>query len=153
MTLFFDRSRMNPFANLTGILMMVLVMVGLFYLAKGVYWLLAKAAVFFLAGALLLHYPTVLGFGKWLWEKLRRQTLSGIFFLTLSVLLYPVLFAFLFFRALVNRKVRMLEENIRREQEGEFVDFEELESTIQSRKREVAGSRNASDERYQDLFE
>jgi beta-xylosidase len=144
---------MNPFANLTGILMMVLVMVGLFYLAKGVFWLLAKAALFFLVGALLLHYPTVLGFGKWLWETLRRQFLLGVFFVALSVLLYPVLFAFLFFRALVNRKVSKLEESIRREQEGEFVDFEELESTIQARKRELADSRGTTDERYKDLFE
>lgn len=153
MTLFFERTRMNPFANVTGILIMVLLMVGLFYVAKGIFWLLAKAAIFLLAGAIIVHYPTVVGFLRWLWDTLRQQFLLGMFFLALSVLLYPILFAFLFLRALVNRKISNLEAVMRKEREGEFVDFEELESTMQARKRPVVAGANARDDRYQDLFE
>lgn len=153
MTLFFERSRMNPFANVTGILIMVLLMVGLFYVAKGVFWLLAKAAIFLLAGAIIIHYPTVTGFLRWLWDTLRQQFLLGMFFLALTVLLYPILCAFLFVRALVNRKVSSLEALLRKEREGEFVDFEELESTMHAKKNRVVAGTVRKEDRYQDLFE
>lgn len=153
MTLFFERNRLNPFANLTGILLMAVMMVGLFYVAKGLFWLLAKAAIFFLVGALILHYPTVLGFFKWLWNMLRQNVLQGLVLTALSALLYPVVFTVLFFRALLNRKIARIERSIRTSQQGEFVDFEELESTLQTRKRRVEPAGAMTDDPYKDLFE
>ncbi len=153
MTLFFERNRLNPFANLTGILLMILMMVGIFYVAKGIFWLLAKAAIFLIIGAIIIHYPTVIAFFKWLWSTWTKSILQGIIFTALTVLLYPVVCALLFFRALLNRKVASLESTIKKEQQGEFVDFEELESAIHNRKKKVQPVETTPTDRYSDLFE
>lgn len=144
---------MNPFANLTGILLMILLMIGIFYVAKGIFWLLAKSAIFLLAGAIIIHYPTIIGFFKWLWNTWKQSLIQGLFFTALTVLLYPVICAFLFFRAILNRKVARLESAIKKEQQGEFVDFEELESAINNRKKKVQPSETFPADRYNDLFE
>lgn len=144
---------MNPFANLTGILLMILLMVGIFYVARGIFWLLAEAAIFLLAGAIIIHYPTILGFFKWLWNTWRKSLVQGLLFTALTVLLYPVICAFLFFRAILNRKVASLESALKKEQQGEFVDFEELESAINHRKKKAQPSESYPADRYNDLFE
>ncbi|MBP6185155.1 MAG: hypothetical protein KA479_09455 [Saprospiraceae bacterium] len=144
---------MNPFANLTGILLMILMMVGLFYVAKGVFWLLTQAAIFLIAGAIIIHYPTVIGFFKWLWNTWKKSIVQGLIFTALTALLYPVVCALLFFRALLNRKVAGLESAIKKEQQGEFVDFEELESAMHNRKKSVRQAEAAPTDRYSDLFE
>lgn len=150
MTVFFVRSRMNPFASLTGILMMVLVMIGVFYVAKGVFWLLMKTAVFLLAGAILLHWPTVVGYVRWLLRTWKHSILQGLLATALSVVLYPVVFGFLFLRALLHRLVIRFERHAQREQQAEFVDFEELESSLADKRRK---STSAASDRYADLFE
>ena len=71
----------------------------------------------------------------------------------LGVLLYPVLFAYLFFRALVNRKVSKLNEAIQRERDGEWVDFEELETTYNQRRKRTDRAQVEVADRYSDLFE
>lgn len=132
---------------------MAVVLVGLFFLAKGIFWVLAKAAFFLLAGALLIHYKTVLDFGKWLWNTIRANPLQGIFLTALGVLLYPVLFAYLFMKALVNRKVSKLQNAVKQEREGEWVDFEELETTFKQRKQRTEKTELEVTDRYSDLFE
>ncbi len=132
---------------------MALVLVGLFFVAKGIFWVLAKAAFFLLAGALLIHYKTVLDFGKWLWNTILTNPLQGIFLTALGVLLYPVLFAYLFMRALVNRKVSKLQNAVKQEREGEWVDFEELETTFKQRKQRSEKTELEVTDRYSDLFE
>ncbi|MBK7342282.1 MAG: hypothetical protein IPJ06_03665 [Saprospiraceae bacterium] len=153
MTILFNRQRLNPFSSIAGILIMALVLVGLFFVAKGIFWLLAKAAVFLLAGALIIHYKTVLDFGKWLWNTIITNPLQGIFLTALGVLLYPILFAYLFLRALVNRKVSKLQNAVRQEREGEWVDFEELETTFKQRKQRAEKTELEVSDRYSDLFE
>lgn len=153
MTLFFQRGRLNPFANFTGILMMILLMVGLFYVAKGVYWLLAKAAVVLLVATLLVHYPTIVRFLRWLGGTWQRNPLQGLLYTALGALLYPVLIAGLFFQALLNRKVSRLEQALRQEQEGEFVDFEELETQTHRQGDRRQKLESVQEDRYKDLFE
>ncbi|MCB0694761.1 MAG: hypothetical protein H6568_14955 [Lewinellaceae bacterium] len=153
MTILFNRQRLNPFSSIAGILILTLVMIGLFFVAKGIFWLLAKAAFFLLAGALIIHFRTVLDFGKWLWNTIVSNPIRGLFLTALGVLLYPVLFAYLFFRALVNRKVSKLNEAIQRERDGEWVDFEELETTYNQRRKRTDRAQVEVADRYSDLFE
>ncbi len=153
MTILFNRQRLNPFSSIAGILLMTLVFVGLFFIAKGIFWVLAKAAFFLLAAALIVHYKTVVDFGKWLWNTILTHPLQGIFLTALGVLLYPVLFAYLFVRALVNRKVSKLQDAVQQEREGEWVDFEELETTFKQRKQRSERKELESTDRYSDLFE
>lgn len=152
MTIFFARGRFNPFSSITGIFLMLIVVGGLFLVAIGTYWLLSKIALFLLVGALLVHYQTVTGFLVWIWNSLNQNIFSGLVMVALTVILHPFVVTGLFFKALLSRKLSRLESALRKEEVGDFVDFEELESTL--RKKDPKKSALVSQEdRYTDLFE
>lgn len=132
---------------------MALMLVGLFYVAKGVFWLLAKLAFFLLAAALIIHYRTVLDHGKWLLDQWRTQPLKAFFITAISALLYPVLFAYLFLRSMFDRKFARIQDAAQKQYESEYVDFEELESEIHAQKPDEAKPEVVREDRYRDLFE
>jgi hypothetical protein len=94
--------------------------------------------------------PTVVGYFRWLLRTWKHSILQGLLATALSVVLYPVLFGFLFLRALLHRLVIRFERHTQREQHAEFVDFEELESSLADRRRR---STPVHSDRYADLFE
>jgi hypothetical protein len=153
MTVFIHRTRLNPFSSILGILMMAVMLIGLFYLAKGVFWLLAKLAFFLLAAALVIHYRTVLDFGKWLFDQWRHQPIRALFITLLSALLYPVLFAYLFLRSIFDRKFAHIQDAAQKQFESEYVDFEELETEIHGKKPVDKTAEVVHQDRYRDLFE
>lgn len=153
MTIFIQRTRLNPFSSVMGILIMVLVLVGIFYVAKGVFWLLSQVAVFLLVASLIIHYKTAVNYLKWVWSMWQKNWMHGLGLTLLSALLYPILFAHLFFKSMLDRKVATLQEAAEQQHASEYVDFEELESNINARKEKKKSIEVVSEDRYRDLFE
>lgn len=111
-----------------AILVMVVALIALFFVAKGVFWLLSILAPILLIAAVIIDHKVLINYVKWLVDMVKRNVLVGLVAIVLSVIGYPVVFALLFGRALMNRKIRDIEKQERIFREGELVDFEEMES-------------------------
>lgn len=113
--------------GIVGLLFFILVLIALFYLAKGIFTLLYWASPLLIIGALLINYQTVTGFLKFLWNLIRRNPLGGILLTILAAVAFPVTFGFLFVKAIFDRKVRKVQSEMRKHREGELIDYEIVE--------------------------
>ena len=109
-----------------GFVFLVLILVGLFFLARGIFTLLSYAAPVLIVGALIINYRTVVGFFRWLFGLFKRSILTGIIAVVLTIIGYPVVSGILFGKAILDRKVRKLQQAQQVQRQGEFVDYEEV---------------------------
>lgn len=117
----------NPLSALAGLLILVVVLVALFMLARFVFRILAFLSPALIIAALFLDYKTVTGFGKWLIDLVRRNPLMGIAAIVLTVLGFPLVSAFLAGKALLTRNMRKAKEEQEQARTGEYIEFEEVE--------------------------
>ncbi len=144
----------NPFNSIASILMLVLVFVGLYFIAKGIFNLLAIAAPFLLIGALLLNYRVVINYGKWLLKMLQTNPLVGIGGVLLTVFGFPVIAGFLFGKAYLYRKVNSLQQAAEQAREGEFVEYEEIpDEPLDLPRIEPLERKRSSSNEYDELFD
>jgi hypothetical protein len=113
--------------GIIGFLVMIAVIVGIFFIAKGIFKLLYFAAPVLLLLALIINYRTVLGYLRWLFGLFKRNILTGIIAVLLTIIGYPVVCGLLFGKSILDRKVRKLQQAHRAQREGEFVEFEEVQ--------------------------
>ena len=142
--------------TLTTILVFVLVFAGIYFVAKGVFWFLSLLAPVLLIAALIIDYRVALNYGKWLIQLTRNNLLAGLGAILLSVLGYPIVFALLLGKALINRKLRQLKQDEQLRREGELIDFEEVDSRQHRVElpplREREAEKEKGDSEYDDLF-
>ncbi len=98
------QSNTNPFGSITSLLVMAAVIIGLFFLAKGIFSLLAWAAPVLLLITLILDYNIILDFGAWLVKLLRTNILNGIIAVLFVVFAFPLVAGFLFSKAILKRQ-------------------------------------------------
>lgn len=146
---------LNPFNSLIAILVLVLFFVGMYYIARSIFWVLSWLAPVMLIATLILDYRVVTGYFKWLWRTLNRTPLLGIGAIALTVFGYPVISGFLLVKALLNRQVRRMREEQpehppENPQIGEYIDYEEIrrEEIEYRERREQRG-----DNEYDNLFQ
>ncbi|MEL6866692.1 MAG: hypothetical protein AAFP19_19865 [Bacteroidota bacterium] len=116
----------NPFNSISSILVLVLVFVGLYFIAKGIFSILTLLAPVLLIGALILDYRVVVNYGKWLVNLLKSNPLMGIGAILLTVFGFPVIAGFLCIKAYLYRKVNKIQKDVEEKRQGEYVDFEEV---------------------------
>lgn len=109
-----------------AIALLVIVLIGIFFIARGIFWLLSILAPILLIAAVIIDHKVVLNYVKWLVDMLKRNVLVGLAAVALSVIGYPIVFAFLLGRAIMNKRIKDVEKQERAFREGELVDFEEL---------------------------
>ena len=96
---------------LIGGLILVGLFIGLFWIAQGIFTILSYAAPVLFIIALIVNYRVVTGYGEWLWNTLKREPLMGIIYTALSFFGFPILAAYLLFKAItINRIEKMREE-------------------------------------------
>lgn len=128
MTYYQPRNHSIKTNGIVGLLFFLLVLVALYYLAKGVFTLLMWLTPVLLIAALIIDYRSVVGFVKWIGSLFQRNAILGIVVALLAVVLYPLTSGFLFVKALASKKIRSVKEDIVRRREGEFVQHEEMSS-------------------------
>ncbi len=116
----------NSTGSITGVILMVFFLIALFYLARFVFQILYFLAPVMLIATLIIDYKVVLGYLKWIGRNLKSNPLLGVGAILLSVFAFPLVAAFLLGKALLKRKVNQVQEDIEKEREGEFVEFEEI---------------------------
>jgi predicted membrane protein len=145
--------RMN---GIVGIVFMVLVFVALFFIAKGIFTVLAWLAPALIIGALLIHYRTVLNYLRFIFSLLQRNLFAGILVIILSVIGFPILSGFLFGKAILDRKVKKLHQAHEARQEAEYVEFEEVIRHEEEKKLDLPPMEKRppaqKDNQYEDLF-
>lgn len=144
------------FNGIIGFAFMVLIFVGLFFIAKGVFTVLAWIAPVLIILSLLINYRTVLNYLKFMLGLLQRNPLSGIIGILLSFFGFPILAGVLFGKSILDRKVKKLKEAYQAEKEGEFVEFEEVIKPERETKLDLPPLEKQAplkkDNQYEDLF-
>ena len=144
------------FNGIIGFAFMVLVFVGLFFIAKGVFTVLAWVAPVLIILALLINYRTVLNYLKFMLGLLQRNPVGGIIGILLSFFGFPILAGVLFGKSILDRKVKKLNEAYQAEKDGEFVEFEEIIKPERETKLDLPPMEKQApvkkDNQYEDLF-
>jgi len=153
----FQTSNNNPFSSIIGVVLGVLFLLGLFFVARFIFTILYYLSPVMLIAALILDYKSVTGYGKWLVSKVKTNPLLGIGGIVLTVLAFPLVCLFLLGKALFKKKVREVEQEAEKQREGEYIEFEELDSEPIDLKRledQVRGQQEAQKRsNYDDFFD
>lgn len=118
----------NPFSAIVGILLMVVFLVGMYYVARLIFRILYFLSPFMLIATLIIDKSVIVGYVKWLGGMTRRNPLIGIGGIVLSILGFPIVSAFLLARALLNKKMKEVQGKEKSRRETQFIDYEELDS-------------------------
>ena len=121
------RIDINPFNAIGAILVAILVLWGLFTVAKLAFWALYYASPLLLIGAAFIDYTVITDFVKWVFKMLKESPLMGIAAILLTVFGFPIIAGFLFGKAYLRKKVRKMASKYDVETNGELVDYEEVE--------------------------
>lgn len=139
-----------------GFIFMVLILVALFFIAKGIFKLLALISPVLIIGALIINYRTIINYFKFILSLLKRSALTGIIAILLSIVGFPILAGVLFGKAILDRKVRKLQQEHRAREEGEFVQYEEIIRDKRDEEMDLPPLEKPhpqkKDNRYEDLF-
>jgi hypothetical protein len=142
--------------GIIGFAFMVLLFVGLFFIAKGVFTVLAWVAPVLIILALLINYRTVLNYLKFMLGLLQRNPVGGIIGILLSFFGFPILAGVLFGKSILDRKVKKLKDAYQAEKDGEFVEFEEIIKPERETKLDLPPMEKQApvkkDNQYEDLF-
>lgn len=121
--------------GLYGIIATILFLIALYYIAKGVFWVLTWVSPVLLIATLVIDYQVVLDYLKMLWNMILRTPIMGILAAALSVFGFPVVILFLFGRAWFGYYLRKKQKEQadffqrfkeQQQQEEEFVQYEEI---------------------------
>lgn len=118
----------NPLNAIVGILLMIAFLVGMYYIARLIFRILLFLSPFMLVATLIIDRSVVVGYAQWLAGMTRRNPAIGIIGIVLSIVGFPVVSAFLLARALLNKKIKDVQQKEKTRREGQFIDYEELDS-------------------------
>lgn len=109
-----------------GLIVVIMFFVALFFIARGIFTLLAWAAPVLIIAALIINYKTALGYLKFLWDLLKRRPLMGILGIILTAVGFPIVCGFLFGKAILDRRINTFQAEVKRQREGELIDYEDV---------------------------
>jgi hypothetical protein len=142
--------------GIIGFMITIGVLVLIFFILRGLFKLLYIAAPVLIILALIINYRTILNYFRFILGLLHRNPLSGIIAIVLSVVGFPILSGVLFGKAILDRKVKRLQQAHEANEQGEMVDYEEVirperEDTLKMPPLEKQKS-EVKDNPYKDLF-
>lgn len=142
--------RMN---GIMGLIMVILFFVLLFFIAKGIFQILALAAPVLIILALIINYRTVLGFLRFIWDLLRKRPLVGVLAILLSIVGFPVVCGFLFGKSIFDRRIRRIQKEVKYRREGKLIDYEDVTEDAEVLELETLPNKRESKNMYDDFFE
>lgn len=122
-------------SGILGLFMTILVMIALFFIAKGIFTLLYWIAPVLLIFTLVLDYQVVVRYLLMLWSLLLTRPILGLLASVLTFFGYPVVIFFLFGRAWFGNNIKKKQgssEGFKRQnqysqqQNDDFVAYEEI---------------------------
>ena len=146
----------SPFGGIGALLILVILFVSMYFIAKGVFTILSWVAPVLLILSLIIDYRAALGYVKFLWKNITTRPLIGIIATLLTIIGYPVAAGFIFFKAILNRKLGSIKKSYEKKEE-EFTEYEEVkeeEDFLELPELEKPTSRTSRSDsnEYDDLF-
>lgn len=135
----------NPWNAIIGVAVIVLFVVGLFWVLRMAFTLLYYLSPILLIAALIIDHGVVLDYFKWLRNTFRKNAISGVIISILSVVAFPVLSGYFLARALLKKQVKKAKAEYERRRDGDLVEYEELETDFPPRFRKEERSINDDD--------
>lgn len=144
------RSNANPIISL---IVLVAILAGLYFVTKSLFVLLAWVAPVLLIITLFLDHKVILNFGKGIVTSFQTNWPMGLLKVAACFFAFPLVSAYLFSKALLNRKVEKIKEEIDIRENGELVDYEELEDDDFLELKVPQTTKKPQNSEYEDLFE
>ncbi len=118
----------NSFGSFGPLIGLILFVTVLYFLVKGVFTLLSILAPFLLIAAAILDHTVITDFIKFVLKLLKENPLMGLIAIILSIMGFPVLFGFLFFKALARKNLKKFTEKATQEK-NKYDQYEEVKET------------------------
>jgi hypothetical protein len=115
----------SPFGFLGPLLILAVFFTALFFLAKGLFWILSWVAPVLLIITLIIDHQVVVDFLKFVWKLLRENTLMGVLAVLLIFFGYPIVSGYLFFKALGKRSIKNVIDKAEKEN-NTYAEYEEV---------------------------
>ncbi|HOY11497.1 MAG TPA: hypothetical protein PLY70_00090 [Saprospiraceae bacterium] len=146
----------NPLGSFGAIIAMIAVLLLLFFIAKGVFTILSFIAPVLLILALFFDYTVVTDYLKFIGQLFKEKPLFGVLASILTVVGYPVVFGFLFFRAFARKSLKSAIKKAEEAQRPKYSEYEEVKDeeeflTLPNVEKESVKSKK-NDNDYEDLF-
>jgi uncharacterized membrane protein len=142
--------RSSPLGGIVGLLVILGILYLLFMTVKGVWSILAFLAPILFIIAMILRFRVVTDYGKMLWNTIKEEPIRGIAYSVLSVIGFPAVSAFLFFKAFTLRKV----EKMAKPKYDEYEEIAEDEDFLELPEMEIQEqTKDASSSDYEELFD
>jgi hypothetical protein len=125
-----DNNNKNPFSGLLGVAVAIIFFIALFYFLNFLFWLLWKILPLLVIATAIIDAKVILDFFGWLGRLFKRNWIMGLAAGGLTIIGAPVVAVFLLGRALLRKKIKTVQEDVKRQKEGEFVEYEEIDSEI-----------------------
>ncbi len=143
----------SPFGGITAILFLGLIFVGLYFIAKGIFILLTWTAPFLLIGSLLIDHTVSLDYVKFVIKLLKENPIMGLITILLSVVGFPVLFGYLFFKSILRRKLKNLDSFNKSRSSTTYTEYEEIEEDESFLELPELKKEMKTDSDYEQLFD
>lgn len=114
----------NPLAGIVALVFIVFLVWLVFNFVKGLFTILSFLAIPLFILALILNYRVVGDYFKWILKLFKKEPVKGLLAGAGTVIGYPLVAAYLFFKAFSNRRIAAKKE---KKKPGEYIRYEEME--------------------------
>jgi hypothetical protein len=124
----FGGNNKSPFQGIVGIVVGILFFFALFYFVKilfNILWFLLPVIVIATA---IIDYKVILSYFGWIGKLFKSNALAGLAMSAITIIGAPVVALFLLGKALLRKKIKDVQTEAEVRQNGEFVEYEELDS-------------------------
>ncbi len=145
----------NPLAGIIGIAVFAIILYLLFQLAMGIISIIYTIGPILLIIALIMNRHVVFDYIKWLGKTIKKDAPRGFIYSALSVIGYPFVGTFLFFKAFLQYKLKKQVKTKQKRKEEEFVEYEEVEEEVDDflELPDLEAPKQNAEDSYDDLFE
>jgi len=147
------KSSNSPFAGLIGLVVLAIVFYLIFQIVSGIVSIIYWIGPILLLIALIMNRKVVFDYVKWLANMVKKDTPRGIIYSILSVVGYPFVGTFLFFKAFLQYKLGSNKREAKK-REKVYDDYEEVvddEDFLDLPDLDI--EKQKSEDSYDDLFE
>jgi len=147
----------SPLAGVIPLVLFAVFFFLLYKLATGIFTILSWLAIPFIIIALVLDYNVVIDYFKYIFNQTKKNPIMGVGLGVLTVFGYPLVSAYLAFRAYMSKKIKDFKQGDQPKQE-KYTEYEEVEEDDflelePLEEPEVINSTKGSENDYEDLFD
>lgn len=149
---FFFGVKPSPMGSIWALLTLALILVGIYYLIKGAYFVLGIIAPVLIILSLILDYQTVWHYIKNIINMLKQNPVMGILAVLLNIVAFPFVAGYLFAKVLMKRSLKKYVEEKQNPKYTEYEEVVEEEDFLILPDVEKVGKKRKKDNEYDDLF-